>query len=160
MTESLTRLHISPLTPALLDSVLNPSIRSLATEISFHNIATFPENDYGFVTLPAMEADKLKKKLNGSILKGKKFKVEAAREKKKATKIEEKDATSKPTKTSSKRKAEDAENNVLDGYELPANRHVKRGWTEPASAKRLKKQKKSDKEASETKLQPRSKYTE
>ncbi|RAO68486.1 uncharacterized protein BHQ10_004498 [Talaromyces amestolkiae] len=162
MTESLTRLHISPLTPALLDSVLNPSIRSLATEISFHNIATFPENDYGFVTLPTMEADKLKRKLNGSILKGKKFKVEAAREdpkKKKATKIE-KDASSKPTKTSSKRKAEDAENSVLDGYELPADRRVKRGWTEPASAKRLKKQKKADKDASETKLQPKSKYTE
>lgn len=162
MTESSTRLHISPLTPALLDSVLNPSIRSLATDISFHNIATFPENDYGFVTLPTMEADKLKKKLNGSILKGKKFKVEAAREdpkKKKATKIE-KDASSKPTKTSSKRKAEDADNSVLDGYELPADRHVKRGWTEPASAKRLKKQKKADKEASETKLQPKSKYTE
>ncbi|PCH08378.1 Nucleotide-binding, alpha-beta plait [Penicillium occitanis (nom. inval.)] len=162
MTESITRLHISPLTPALLDSVLNPSIRPLATDISFHNIATFPESDYGFVTLPTMEADKLKKKLNGSILKGKKFRVEAAREdpkKKKAAEIE-KDASPKPVKTSSKRKAEDAEDNVLDGYELPADRHVKRGWTEPASAKRLKKQKKADKGASETKLQPKSKFSE
>ncbi|KAE8552802.1 hypothetical protein TMatcc_007812 [Talaromyces marneffei ATCC 18224] len=162
MTDSITRLHISPLTPALLDSVLNPSIRPLATDISFHNIATFPENDYGFITLPSMEADKLKKKLNGSILKGKKFRVEAAREdpkKKKATTIE-KDVSPKPTKTSSKRKAEDAEDNVLDGYELPADRQVKRGWTEPASAKRLKKQKKADKEASKSKLQPKSKYTE
>lgn len=162
MTESITRLHISPLTPALLDSVLNPSIRPLATDISFHNIATFPENDYGFVTLPTMEADKLKKKLNGSILKGKKFKVEAARDdpkKKKAAKIE-KDASPKPVKTSSKRKAEDAEDSVLDGYELPADRYVKRGWTEPPSVKRLKKQKKAGKEASETKLQPKSKFSE
>lgn len=162
MTESVTRLHISPLTPALLDSVLNPSLRSLATDISFHNIATFPENDYGFVTLPTMEADKLKKKLNGSFLKGKKFRVEAAREdpkKKRATNLEE-EASPKPTKTSSKRKAEDAEENVLDGYELPVDRHVKRGWTEPASAKRLKKQKKVGKEVSETKPRPRSKYTE
>jgi hypothetical protein len=109
-----------------------------------------------------MEADKLKKKLNGSILKGKKFRVEAAREdpKKKQTATIEEDASPKPKKTSSKRKAEDAEDTVLDGYELPADRHVKRGWTEPASAKRLKKQKKADKAASETKLQPKSKYTE
>lgn len=109
-----------------------------------------------------MEADKLKKKLNGSILKGKKFRVEAAREdpkKKKAAKIE-KDASPKRVKTSSKRKAEDADDSVLDGYELPADRFVKRGWTEPASAKRLKKQKKADKEASETKLQPKSKFSE
>lgn len=161
MTESITRLHISPLTPALLDSILAPSIRPLATDISFHNIATFPENDYGFVNLPSMEADKLKKKLNGSILKGRKFKVEAAREdpKKQKTTIET-HTSPKPTKTSSKRKAEDAEDTVLDGYELPADRQVKRGWTEPPSAKRLKKQKKADKEASKTKLQPKSKYTE
>ncbi|EED18489.1 conserved hypothetical protein [Talaromyces stipitatus ATCC 10500] len=166
MTESTTRLHISPLTPALLDSVLAPSIRPLATDISFHNIATFPENDYGFVTLPSMEADKLKKKLNGSILKGRKFKVEAARADPKKTKtpakvdsdkISEGVTSPEPTKTSSKRKSEDS---VLDGYELPGDRRVKRGWTEPASAKKLKKQKKADKEASKTKLQPKSKYTE
>src|SRR5204862_7875603 len=77
-----TRLHISPLDPSLLETILPPSVRLLATDISFHRIQTFPENNYGFVSLPAMEAEKLKKKLNGSILKGKKLKVQEARLKK------------------------------------------------------------------------------
>ncbi|OKL62397.1 hypothetical protein UA08_02612 [Talaromyces atroroseus] len=163
MTDSITRLHISPLSPALLDSILVPSIRPLATDISFHTIPTFPENNYGFVSLPSMEADKLKKKLNGSILKGKKLKVEAARAdpSKKKARVDDDDASEKVPSTklkkTSKRKAEDS---VLDGYELPADRKVKRGWTEPASAKKYKKQTKAEKEARIAKPQSKSKYTE
>src|SRR5436190_20310329 len=74
-----TRLHISPLDPSLLETILPPPVRLLATDISLHRIQTFPENSYGFVSLPAMEAEKLMKKLNGSILKGKKIKVQEAR---------------------------------------------------------------------------------
>ncbi|KAL2218048.1 suppressor protein SRP40, partial [Thermoascus aurantiacus ATCC 26904] len=158
-----TRLHISPLTPALLDSVLAPSVRASATDISFHTIQTFPENSYGYVTLPAMEADKLKKKLNGSILKGKKFKVEVAHPKKRH-RDEGDDAApdAKPSpekKVSKKRKAEEG---TIEGYELPPDRQVKRGWTEPAHAKKEKRKadKKRGKDDKKPKAQAKSKYTD
>ncbi|GAD95985.1 suppressor protein SRP40 [Paecilomyces variotii No. 5] len=165
MTETTKRLHITPLTPELLDSVLAPSVRSSAADISFHSIETFPENSYGYVTLPAMEADKLKKKLHGSILKGKKFKVEEARPRKRSREEEkEEEAVGKqPTPEKKKSKKRKSENGVLEGHELPSDRHVKRGWTEPASAKREKRQKgdkKRQKDDKKPKTQAKSKYTE
>ncbi|KAL4927912.1 uncharacterized protein BDV17DRAFT_114871 [Aspergillus undulatus] len=160
-TPATTRLHITPLNQELLPLVLPASIRSLATDVSFHDIPTFPENNYGYVTLPTMEADKIKKKLNGSILKGRKFKVESARPDKRPTDEQIATSTDKPsTKKTKKRKAED---NVLDGYELPTDRKVKRGWTESSNDKteRRKKEKKSkDKEEKKAKSQLKSKYTE
>ncbi|KAL4883631.1 hypothetical protein BJY04DRAFT_184010 [Aspergillus karnatakaensis] len=160
-----TRLHITPFNSELLPLVLPASIRPLATDVSFHGIPTFPENNYGYVTLPTMEADKVKKKLNGSILKGRKFKVEAARPQKQQANEEEHpvdtpDAKPSSSKKSKKRKAED---NVLDGYELPSDRKVKRGWTESTDDKteRRKKEKRSkDKEDKKSKSQVKSKYTE
>lgn len=165
MTADITRLHISPLTPALLDSILAPSVRPLATDISFHTIPTFPENSYGYISLPSMEADKLKKKLNGSFLKGRKMKVEVARPPPQRTKDTEEDSAgdtkSTPQKNSKKRKAEDG---VLEGYELPADRKVKRGWTEPASVKKDKRLRKADKnsekEGKKPKAQAKSKYSD
>jgi hypothetical protein len=158
-----TRLHISPLTPDILPSVLPASIRSLAKDISFHEIATFPENSYGYVTLPNMEAEKIKKKLNGSMLKGKKFKVETARPQKRHREEEDvvPEAPSSAKKKSKKSKKKEPEDGVLDGFELPADRKVKRGWTESSEAKqeRRKSEKKSKKEKEE-KLQPKSKYTD
>ncbi|KAJ5558157.1 hypothetical protein N7461_002129 [Penicillium sp. DV-2018c] len=165
MTE-LTRLHITPFTPEILPSVLPASTRSLATDISFHEIATFPENNYGYVTLPKMEADKIKKKLNGSILKGKKFKVEGARPPKRHREEEDAvlEAPSSTTKKSKKSKKQESEDGVLNGFELPADRKVKRGWTETSEAKqeRRKSEKKDKKEKKdkEKKLQPKSKYTD
>lgn len=158
MTE-ITRLHISPLTPEILPSVLPPSLRSIATDISFHEIPTFPENSYGYITLPSMDADKIKKKLNGSILKGKKFKVETARPSKRPSEEAIEEETPKESKKSKKRKTEDG---VLDGFELPPDRKVKRGWTEPANAKkdRWKTEKKKSKGDKKEKLQPKSKYSE
>jgi len=50
--------------PRLLDSVSN---------VSYHTLQTFPENSYGYLDIPTMEAEKIKKKLNGAILKGKKI---------------------------------------------------------------------------------------
>ncbi|PGG97546.1 hypothetical protein AJ79_09161 [Helicocarpus griseus UAMH5409] len=152
-----TRLHISPLTPELLQSILPPSAREAATDISFHEVQTFPENSYGFVNLPKMEAEKITKKLNGSILKGKKLKIQEARPSKRPLPdngTPSESTESKPEKASKKRKSTD---NVVDGYELPPERHVKRGWTEPASQN--KRSRKSDKKEEKRKSQ-RSKYTE
>ena len=81
------------------------------------------------------EAEKIKKRLNGSILKGSKMSVEEARPEKKLKRVnrEEKPdpevATEKKVrKADKKRKREDG---VLPGFELPEKRKVKRGWTEP-----------------------------
>ncbi|KAJ5728593.1 uncharacterized protein N7483_003101 [Penicillium malachiteum] len=166
MTDSESvRLHITPFNSELLPSVLPPSIRATATEISFHTISTFPENNYGYVTLPKMDAEKIKKKLNGSILKGKKFKIEAARPQKRqleeevsAEPIKEK----KKSKKSKSEKSEKPEKNTIEGYELPSDRKVKRGWTDPSSGKKDKRKydKSKSKDDKKEKPQPKSKYSE
>ena len=61
--EKTIRLHITPFTPALCKVYLAPSILPLAKNISYHAVQTFPEKGFGYVELPAMEAQKLKKKL-------------------------------------------------------------------------------------------------
>lgn len=159
-----TRLHITPFNPDILSAVLPPSVQPTATEISFHTLPTFPEKNYGYVTLPTMEAEKIKKKLHGSILKGKKFKVETARpQNEKELEPNESDSgaecSSKKKKSSKKRKAGE---DVLDGHELPSDRKVKRGWTESTDAKadRRKEEKKQRKEEKKAKAQAKSKYTE
>lgn len=115
-----------------------------------------------------MEADKIKKKLNGSILKGKKFKVDTARPKKRSRDEDEVDTA--PQKSSSERKSSKkskklkAGEEVLDGYELPTDRQVKRGWTESADSKQERrkeeKKKKKSKDEKSAKSQAKSKYTE
>lgn len=163
-TTATTRLHITPFTPDILPSVLPDSVQSAATGISFHALPTFPENSYGYVTLPTMEAEKIKKKLHGSMLKGKKFKVETARPEKKRE-LEQNESEdvnaerSSKKKSSKKRKAEDG---VIEGHELPSDRKVKRGWTESTEGKkeRRKGEKKNGKEEKKAKAQAKSKYTE
>ncbi|MCJ1302483.1 hypothetical protein MMC08_005286 [Hypocenomyce scalaris] len=139
-----TRLHISPLTPELLAALLPLSVLPTASGISYHTLQTFPDRNYGYVELPAMEAEKIKKKLNGSILKGHKMRVEAARPDKKTKRsregdavdsVEEEHAVKKARKLRIKQKTRDG---VLPGYELPENRKVKRGWTEPKADKNSK----------------------
>ncbi|KAJ5986863.1 hypothetical protein N7451_011228 [Penicillium sp. IBT 35674x] len=153
------RLHISPFTPDILPAVLPASVRATATDISYHTISTFPENSYGFVTLPKMDAEKIKKKLNGSILKGKKFKVDTARPSKRP--LEKEDAEPEVPKEKKKSKKSKSKDETLDGFELPSDRKVKRGWTEPKSAKDKRKyEKKKSKDDKKEKLQPKSKYTE
>lgn len=157
------RLHISPFTPEILPSVLPASVRNSATEISFHKIVTFPENDYGYVTLPKMEAERIKKKLNGSMLKGKKFKVEAAHPQKRHREEEDTvpESSSSTKKKSKKSKKQEPEGGVLEGFELPSHRKVKRGWTESGEAKQeRRKSEKKGKKDKETKLQPKSKYSD
>ncbi|THC93060.1 hypothetical protein EYZ11_007457 [Aspergillus tanneri] len=111
-----------------------------------------------------MEADKIKKKLNGSILKGRKFSVEAARPQKRYRDEEVSDipASTRKSSVNGEKKKKKSENGVLDGYELPLERHVKRGWTEPTIHKneRRKEEKKKGKTEKSTKSQSKSKYTE
>ncbi|EON65321.1 hypothetical protein W97_04559 [Coniosporium apollinis CBS 100218] len=142
------RLHIAPLNPALLKAIVPPSLLPSATDISYHTIQTFPEKSYGYVELPTMEAQKLKKKLNGSILKGSKIRIEDARpEKRKAGDPADvngvaEEQTEKPAKRRKKQKKEEG---VIPGFELPEGRKVKRGWTEPAEKAKGKRSKDKDK---------------
>ena len=130
------RLHISPLNAQLLPTVLPTYLLQQASNISYHTIHTFPEKNYGYVDLPELEADKLKKKLNGSVLKGLKMRVELARQEK-YTMEADKELPSKseltPSNKARRGKAKPREDSVIPGYELPTERKVKRGWTEPAS---------------------------
>lgn len=118
-----TRLHITPFSPALLNTFLPASILPNARNISYHNIQTFPEKGYGYVELPTMEAEKIKKKLNGSILKGTKVKIEKARPEKEA--VIEQPKPEPPKKEKRKRKRDE-----LPGVDI-GERQVKRGWTTP-----------------------------
>ena len=148
----LVRLHISPLTPELLSKIIPASVLPLVSEASFHTIETFPEHSYGYINLPTIEAEKIKKKLNGTILRGSKMKVEEARKKKemsdkKGDEVPEvvDDGDRKLRKSERKRKRGDG---VLPGYELEDERKVKRGWTEPAKISKDKKVKKAEKDVS------------
>lgn len=129
------RLHISPLNAQLLPSVLSAPLSEKASNISFHTIQTFPEKDYGYVDLPNIEAEKLKKKLNGSTLKGLKMRVEEARPKKQKkgeqTQDEGADGAGKVGKKSKKQERA-KEEGLISGHELQG-RKVKRGWTEPST---------------------------
>lgn len=134
------RLHISPFNPDLLPIVLPQSLLQHATNISFHAIQTTPEKNYGYVDLPAMDAEKLKKKLNGSTLRGSKMRVDDARPEKakKAAKTNDArnenpivDGSVQERSKRGKRKAEKLDG-VISGVELPDGRKVRRGWTEPA----------------------------
>lgn len=129
------RLHISPLNAQLLPIVIPSSLLQQASNISYHTIQTFPERDYGYVDLPEMEADKLKKKLNSSVLKGSKMRVELARHEKGTTERNKGlpiNSEFTPSNTSRRGMAKTREEGVIPGYELPTERKVKRGWTEPA----------------------------
>jgi hypothetical protein len=155
-------LHITPFTPALLKVYLVPSVLPQAKNISYHHVETFPEKGFGYIELPTMEAQKLKKKLNGLTLKGSKVKIEEAKPEKRKAISEEAEAAKENEEPPKKRaKKTKKEQGVLEGVELPDDRKVKRGWTEPAGKnkkdKRDKKEKKDKKE--EKANQKDSKYT-
>ena len=155
MTSNLSRLHITPLSPDLLPIILGRALQS-AHDISYHQIQSAPEDSYGYVNLPKMEADRVKQKLNGATLKGKKIKIEDAKPRKR--KHEEMDPSAGPESNSAKaRKGKKdrtpkAKGNLVQGHELSGDRKVKRGWTE---AKTGKAEKKSDRKSDRQK----SKYT-
>jgi len=168
----IVRLHITPFRPDLLKVYLAPSVQPLAQNISYHTVETFPEKGFGYVELPGAEAQKIKKKLNGTTLRGSKVRIEMAKpEKRKAR--EEADAAKeaaeaeRPVKRAKKEKKEKKEkkkhkkeNGVLEGVELSDGRKVKRGWTEPPSKNRKDKKEKKEKAGKDGKHEQRkSKYT-
>lgn len=162
--DEFVRLHITPLDTDLLKIVVPSAVLPTARSISFHTIETFPEKRFGYLELPRIEAEKLKKKLNGATLKGSKMRIEKARPEKKRQ-ITEEDQPMKKKKT--KRPAENEEvsekkhkRDAIDGMVLH-DRKVKRGWTEPLDYKKTKKDKEAKKKDKDDKrTQTRSKYTE
>ena len=159
------RLHVSPFDRALLPLILPPPILECATSISYHEIQTFPDRSYGYVTLPVMDAEIITKKLNGSILKGSRIKVAEARPEKTKRKLqdiqdEDKDRLEKKKKPRKSRsegmgKREDG---VLPGVELPRERRVKRGWTDEENVAKGK-ERKEKKEGAYKKAKTKSTYT-
>lgn len=131
------RLYVSPLDPQLLHTVLSGSLRDLASKISYHTLQTFPERRYGYLELPVLEADRLKKKLHGFILQGQRMKVEKARPERapKGPGGSDKTTMERGTKLRRRSIGHKKEDAVLAGVELPANRKIKRGWTEPSSTR-------------------------
>lgn len=173
--DGFVRLHITPFDADLLKIVVPASALPSARNISYHTIETFPERRYGFVELPQMDAEKIKKKLNGTTLKGGKMRIEKAR----AEKRIEPDSAETPEKSSKKKKSKSKhddesgdrpkkrkrEMGVVDGVMLE-DRKVKRGWTEPVDYKSKKKSREEAKEAKSAdkdqkrKTSSRSKYIE
>ncbi|MCJ1370845.1 hypothetical protein MMC20_002058 [Loxospora ochrophaea] len=155
------RLHIRPLNPELLPVLIPDSLLPAATNISYHTLQTFPENNFGYVELPRMEGEKMKKKLHGSILKGSKVRVEEARPEKRTKRSREDsglDREEHVEKKAKKAKRKQKEEGVSLGIELPKERKIKRGWTEPQSSTKAGKVKKTskDKKARKEKVQPAS----
>ncbi|KAL7910811.1 hypothetical protein GGI35DRAFT_445669 [Trichoderma velutinum] len=162
-TSDFVRLHIAPLDAELIKVVIPAAVLPTARNISYHTLETFPERRYGFVELPEADAEKLRRKLNGTTLKGSKMRIEKARPE---TQLEpngdEEEIPEKKKKPSKKRKREP---DVLEGVVLQ-DRQVKRGWTETPTTTKRRDRKDKDKENKDKKKEkekmkrPKSKYTE
>jgi hypothetical protein len=136
MSDEKLRLHVTPLSEDLAQSILSAHSNLTAESISYHTLETFPEKSYGYVDLPPMEAEKLKRRLNGSILKGKKLRVENARPQKRGLSPESDGENASSLKQEVRRnKKSKAGEQELKGHELSPERRIKRGWTEPGNGK-------------------------
>ena len=140
----LVRLHIVPLNQDLFGTIVPKSIQKLTSDTSFHSAQNDPDKGFGYVTLPKAEADKLRKKFNGSVLRGAKMSIEEARSSRKRARKEEETGIETSKKKSKRTKLQQGE---IAGYELPAERKVKRGWTEKERSTSSK-EKKSKREKS------------
>ena len=130
MTE-FKRLHVTPLSHSLLPIVLPTPLCDRAIDITFHEIATFPENNFGYLSLPSADAEHLKRKFHGSVVKGQKMKVNDARPRRGAKDIDLPDhATDPPRKKFRSKDSGHPDPEALPGIELASGRKVKRGWTE------------------------------
>ncbi|KAL7962253.1 hypothetical protein V8C34DRAFT_271235 [Trichoderma compactum] len=156
------RLHITPLDAELIKVVVPASVLPTTRNISYHTLETFPERRYGFVELPEADAEKLRKKLNGTTLKGCKMRIEKARPETRVEPNGDEEEVPEKKKSSKKRKREP---DVLEGVALH-DRQVKRGWTETPTTTKRRDRKDKDKESKEKKKEkekmkrPKSKYTE
>ncbi|TGO69446.1 hypothetical protein BOTNAR_0011g00190 [Botryotinia narcissicola] len=153
-TSEYTRLHITPLNPNLLTTIIPPSILPNAKNISYHTLETFQDRPYGFVDLPIMDAEKLKKKLHGSILKGSKIRIETARPAKDLSPVNEPE----PAPKRQREKKDPSKKRKRGDETIPAvvigDRKVKRGWTTTATDIG-----KAKRESKELKNVVKSKYT-
>lgn len=140
MTEEKLRLHVTPFSNTLAQSLLSTYSSIAAASISLHTLETLPGHSYGFLELSAIEGEMLKKKLHGSILKGKKLQIEHARPQKRGLEPEKNNWESSPIaeKESRPLKRTRAPGPELQGHELTPERKIKRGWTEPDSESRLR----------------------
>ncbi|KAK4449561.1 hypothetical protein QBC34DRAFT_404351 [Podospora aff. communis PSN243] len=168
------RLHISPLDPDLLTVVLSSTLLPKARNISYHSIETFPEKRYGYLELPEQDADKLKRKLSGAVVKGHKIRIERAKPESilkplgeaAMAKNKEKKAGGDVRVPKDKKRKRDAE---IEGIVLEDGRKVKRGWTtvDDPKDKKMRKDKRDKKEKGEKdkkekkeKKRTKSKYTD
>ncbi|KAI0425637.1 hypothetical protein F5Y09DRAFT_321304 [Xylaria sp. FL1042] len=152
VTTPYTRLHITPFDSSLQSVVIPASVLPRVRNISYHTIETFPEKRFGFVDLPAMDADKLKKKLNGAVLKGAKMRIETALPEPVHRLAGDSGMAETKKEKKKKEKKRKHEADVMEGVQLEG-RKVKRGWTtteqEMIEEKRKKVRKeKKDKESS------------
>lgn len=148
-TSERTRLHITPFNETLLDRYVPASLKPQASGISFHAVQTFPEKSFGFVELPKEEAMKLKKKFNGTTLKGAKVHIEEARSEKKrkhgeGDDDEEDERAERKARKLVKKEKRKKENGVIPGHEIEDGRKVKRGWKDE-DAKTSRKAEKAEK---------------
>ena len=166
-TSPYTRLHITPLDADLVKIVLSTTVLPKAQNISYHSLETFPEKRYGFIDLPNEDAEKLKKKFHGSVLRGVKMRVEAARpptipEPMGDAALATDDVPKREKKSKKdKPKTRKRDGEELVGIELEDGRKVKRGWTvtEESSPRKDKRDKSSKEEKKKEKRKTRSKYT-
>jgi len=135
------RLHISPFSPALLPAIIPASVQASASDLSYHTVPTFPENNYGYIELPTEAAQQIKRKLNGYFLKGMKMKIEEARpdKKRKSQQAEFEEGRADVGETAPKRPKKEKrvkEQGVFPGVQLPEGREVARGWTQPKESEK------------------------
>lgn len=164
------RLHVTPLDPELLKVVLSSTLLPKARNLSYHTLETFPEKRYGFLDLPSEDAEKLKKKFNGSVLKGVKLRIERARPSRTPAPLGQ-EAMAKEKlpedavdgtlglkdKKKKKRKCDPEE---LGGIVLNDGRKIKRGWTSADEPKEKRSKKDKEKKVKEKRKRTKSKYTD
>ena len=139
----IVRLHITPLTPETTHSLLPPKVladRAVVASMSFHTIPSFPEKSYGYLDCERDVANVIKKKLNGSLFRGVKVRVEDARPdtfvpggvpSEEVEGEKEKRKRAKKDGDGDRKKAKKSkEKGVVDGIEL-RDRKVQRGWSRP-----------------------------
>ncbi|OBT87605.1 hypothetical protein VE02_04121 [Pseudogymnoascus sp. 03VT05] len=159
--EGYSRLHITPFNASLMAAIVPPSLAPKARNISFHTLQAFPEKEYGFVDLPTEEAGKIKRKLKGALLRGKKIAIEEARgEKAWGEAIDggegaEEEGKKKKEKSSKKRKRHEE---PMKGAEV-LDRQIKRGWTDPKATKKAAKENRMKEGKDKKKEREKSKYT-
>ncbi|KAL9583662.1 MAG: hypothetical protein Q9203_004983 [Teloschistes exilis] len=158
------RLYISPFDSDLLHIILPGPLHASAQNISFHTLQALPDKRYGYLELPRPDADRLKKKLSGSILRGVRMKVEEARPERRGrgskedTLLNQEEPKKKEKKTKPMKSNSSEEDGVLRGLELPVERRVRRGWTEP-TAQEARKSKRQDGKAGNSADTKASNYT-